>query len=304
MQYDTHTMIDVEIYRFLKTVSLGELTGKTYRTYIERFYWHCKDNDIDPDKVDAIHVQEWFATKPNWSNSTRVYAAAALRAFYSWKYGKAHPIMELKIRKKQPPPQRTLTGEEVLKVMASLDQHTYTGIRNLALITLMVDTGLRATEVCNVVLSRMDLKNSKLQVMIKGGEWGEAVYFDYTQDCIFRWLAIRPFIADPLCEHLMVSIGGKDPGKKMTRWGLRSTLERICKRAGVEGVSPHVMRRTFATLATENGAPSRLLQVAGRWKDIRMVETYTRTLQPEKIRPYSVVNRLMGLTVNEDDHDT
>lgn len=119
-----------------------------------------------------------------------------------------------------------------------------------------------------------------------------------------RWLAIRPFIAEPACDHLIVSIGGKEPGKKMTRWGLRSTLERICKRAGVQGVSPHVMRRTFATLATENGAPSRLLQVAGRWKDIRMVETYTRTLQAEKIRPFSVVDRLMGLTPENEDSQT
>lgn len=304
MQYDTHTMIDIEIYRFLKTANLGELTGKTYRTYIERFYWYCQDNKIDPDKADAIHVHEWFKTKPHWSNSTQVYASASLRAFYSWKYGKAHPMMELKIKKRKPPPQRTLTGEEVLQVMASLDNSTYTGIRNLALITLMVDTGLRASEVCNVLLSKMDLKSCKLQVLIKGGEWGEAAYFDYTQDCIHRWLAIRPFVADPTCEYLICSIGGKVPGKKMTRYGLRSTLERICKRAGVHGVSPHVMRRTFATLATENGAPSRLLQVAGRWKDIRMVETYTRTLQAEKIRPYSVVNRLMGLTTKEPDSKT
>lgn len=62
MQYDTHTMIDIDIYRFLKTANLGELTGKTYRTYIERFYWYCKDNQIDPDKADAIHVHEWFKT--------------------------------------------------------------------------------------------------------------------------------------------------------------------------------------------------------------------------------------------------
>jgi hypothetical protein len=61
------------------------------------------------------------------------------------------------------------------------------------------------------------------------------------------------------------------------------------------GIAKRYAADTFATLSTENGAPTRLVQLAGRWKDIRMVETYTRTLQPEKIKPFSVMNNIMGV---------
>jgi site-specific recombinase XerD len=292
-------VIDIDIYRYLKTRTLTKESSRNYRRYLEQFYWYCVDNKIDPDTADAITVQEWFDTRTEWSNAALRHAATALRGFYTWKYGATHPMTQLRVKHVEPPPQRTLDEEEVMKILASLDPTSHSGVRNLAIITLMIDTGLRASEVCNIELSRLDIKKNRIMVRVKGGRWGEAVYFDYTRHCIANWLAIRPFIAQPLCEYLFVSIGGKEPGTKMTRWGLRSTLERICRRAGVEGVSPHVMRRTFATLATEYGAPTRLVQVAGRWKDIRMVETYTRVLQPEKIKPYSVVNRLMGIQ-NQD----
>jgi len=295
----SRNVIDIDIYRFLKSTTLAKETRMNYRRHLEGFYWYCTDNNLNPDTADPITVQEWFDTHANWSNSTLVFASSALRAFYAWKYGADHPLMQIKVKREETPPQRTLNEEELLKILASLDSNTYIGIRNLAILTLMADTGLRATEVCNVQLARMDIKKKKIDVKIKGSRWGEAVYFDYTANCIAHWLSIRPFIASPVCEFLFVSIGGKWPGKKMTRYGLRTTIERICRKAGVEGVSPHVMRRTFATLAIENGAPSRLVQLAGRWKDLRMVETYTRALQPEKIEPFSVVNRLMGVNPTE-----
>jgi hypothetical protein len=39
-------------------------------------------------------------------------------------------------------------------------------------------------------------------------------------------------------------------------------------------------------MSTNNGAPSRVIQVAGRWSDIAMVERYTRTIEAEAIQPY------------------
>ena len=54
------------------------------------------------------------------------------------------------------------------------------------------------------------------------------------------------------------------------------------------------MRRTFATLAIKNGAPTRLVQIAGRWKNIREVERYTRALDAADLEPYSPVGNLFG----------
>ncbi len=291
-------MIEVEVRRFLQTVPLSPKTQYHYQHYICSFTWYCLDNGMNPEHVAPATVKEWFDTH-RWSSSTMHFAAAALRTFYRWKYGEAHPILAVRVRRVDPGPQRTLTAEEVSMLLSSINTRTEKGIRDLALLTLMIDTGLRASEVCDIEMRRLDIRNRKLTVRIKGGRWGEAVFFEYTANCLNNWLGIRPHIAEPYCDKVFCGIGGKTPGEAMTRFGIRTTVERLAKHAGIEHFSPHAMRRTFATLATEYGAPTRLVQLAGRWKDIRMVETYTRTLQPEKLKPYSVVNRLMGYDEHE-----
>jgi integrase len=51
-------------------------------------------------------------------------------------------------------------------------------------------------------------------------------------------------------------------------------------------ISPHDLRSSFATLSTIYGAPSRTVQLAGRWSSIEMVEHYTGNLRLEAIRAY------------------
>ena len=48
------------------------------------------------------------------------------------------------------------------------------------------------------------------------------------------------------------------------------------------------------TLAHQMGAPTRIVQIAGRWNDILQVEQYTRALRPEDFAPYAPVSRLMN----------
>ena len=143
------------------------------------------------------------------------------------------------------------------------------------------------------------MKNRRLTVKIKGGSFGEAVFFEYTSHCLINWLSVRPMLADPENLFVFCAIKGKTPGQQMTRYGVRMLLNVLSKKADIELVSPHAMRRTFATLATEHGAPTRLVQVAGRWKSIRMVETYTQRVKPEKIAPFSPVNHVMGIKTEE-----
>jgi site-specific recombinase XerD len=296
---DNKRMIDVEINKFISTSTLGERTAQTYRFYITEFAYYLIEQEIKLDQATALDVRTWLKTRANWKPATQYYAISSVRAFFRWKYGTGHPVLETRMKRVDSGPQRTLDQDELGKVLSSIDTSTAKGIRDLAIVTLMLDTGLRSTEVCSILLKNIDLKKMRINVITKGNRWGEAVYFEYTAKCLAGWLAVRPYWAAPDNEFLFSSVGGKTPGEKMTRYGIRMMLENLGEKAGIEHFSPHAMRRSFATLAIENGAPTRLVQAAGRWKDIRMVELYTRKLKSEKIRPFSVVNGLMGLTEPE-----
>ena len=166
------------------------------------------------------------------------------------------------------------------------------GKRDLAICSLFLDSGLRVSEVCSLELSRVHLHDFYCDVFIKGGHWERALFSEYTSSCIDNWLSIRSSFASPSCRSLFCSLGGNSSGSQLTREGLQRVVFYWGKEIGVK-LSPHDLRRTFATLATIAGAPSRLLQAAGRWSDISMVERYTRSIQVEGFRPYFPVNFVM-----------
>jgi integrase len=58
-------------------------------------------------------------------------------------------------------------------------------------------------------------------------------------------------------------------------------------------LSPHDLRRTFTTLSLKNGAPSRLVQVAGRWSSIEMVERYSQAITPGEYDDYFPTSKLL-----------
>jgi site-specific recombinase XerD len=297
----TKRMIEMAIHAYLKTSMLSDRTRELYRHYLLMFVDWMFKNKLDPEGVDLLNITDWFNEHPTWSASTKHTAAATIREFYRYQFGEQHPLTKVKVKRIDPGPQRTLTEEELAAVLGQIDTSSEQGIRNMAMITLMVDTGLRASEVCNIEMRRLDVKNKRLTVKIKGGNFGEAVFFEYTAHCLINWLSIRPMLADPENPFVFCAIRGKTPGHQMTRYGVRMLLNALSRKADIELVSPHAMRRTFATLATEHGAPTRLVQVAGRWKSIRMVETYTQRVKPEKIAPFSPVNHIMGLKTGEED---
>jgi site-specific recombinase XerD len=291
----TKDMIETAIQAYLKTAPIGDRTRELYQHYLMAFAEWIYANDLDPEQVNLLNVTDYFDSHPTWSASTKHTAAATIREFYRYQFGKQHPVTLVKIKRVDPGPQRTLNEEELTALLGQIDTSTEQGVRDMAIVTLLVDTGLRASELCGIEMRRLDIKNKKLTVKIKGGSFGEAVFFEYTQHCLINWLTVRPLVADPENPFVFCSLKGKTPGQQFTRYGLRNFLNTLSRKAGIEVCSTHAMRRTFATLATEHGAPTRLVQVAGRWKSIRMVEVYTQRVNPEKIAPFSPVNHIMGM---------
>lgn len=294
-------MIESDLMKMLSSCEMSPKTQENYRYYCLGFFewFFARYPEGDPSQVEPHQVMEWMKQYPRWAQSTRYSAVAGLKKFFRWKWGENHPVVTMRIKKIDPGPQRTLDQSELMQVLAGIDTTSDVGIRNMAILSLMADTGMRSSEVCNLELRRLDIRKQSLVVQVKGGGFAEKRFFDYTTACINQWLVIRPSIASPFVKFVFVSVGGKHPGMKMTVSGMRYITDQLSLRTGVVHFSPHSMRRTFATLATENGAPSRVVQVAGGWKSIRMVERYTQALKVDAIRPYSPIDRLLKEDLSE-----
>lgn len=218
---------------------------------------------------------------------------AAFRSFFGWCCGtqSESPALGVPFPKVKWRLQRTPSAAELLAVLAVCDGSAR-GVRDRAVLLLALDTGLRESELCRLRVLDVEMDRRRLVVQVKGGDDGEAVFSTETRSALVEWLVVR---GDRAAPEMFVSVGGKRPGSAVTPSGLRVMFRYMWKRAGLtRGFSPHDMRRAFATMAHRLGAPSRLVQVAGRWEDLRMVERYTASLTAEDFDPYSPVRGLLG----------
>jgi site-specific recombinase XerD len=277
-----------------------ETEEKYRRNLTEAAKWLGAQGIREPADVTSADLQQWLEGHPSWGPSTRHVAVTALRSFFGWAVGPARSPAHLVPLPRRPlRPQRTLSIRQAAALLESIDSSRRKGIRDLALVSLLLDTGLRSSEICRLELEHVEIERRSFQALTKGRRWERGVFSRYTQAILERWLAVRSEYAASGEGAFFVSVGGLTPGKHLTRHGLQLILRTLGREAGIGPISPHDFRRTFATLALRSGAPTRIVQVAGRWRSLAMVERYTQAIQPEDLDGHFPVAALMDLVPDQ-----
>lgn len=249
-------------------------TRSTYEFVLRRFAEEIRS----PEVCTPAEILKFFK-KANWGSSMCHTASVAIKKYLRWKYGALHPALLLRVKREESKPGRSLNAAQAGLLLESFDLATVKGRRDYAIACLALDTGLRVNELATLKLADIDFTARSLNVRIKGGAWDIAVFSEHTCSALVDW-----------CNHRRL---GDDRMFQVTRDGLRVIVRRWGEKIGIR-LSPHDLRRSFATLSSRNGAPSRLVQIAGRWSDLKMVERYTQDLEPSDFDRYFPVAKIAG----------
>ena len=150
-------------------------------------------------------------------------------------------------------------------------------LRNLALIRLLLNAGLRAREARELKIKHLDFKSGKLKVRGKGKK--ERVVWLSADDLILvrAWLTRRP--GAPSGDLLFTSLDGSRPVND--RW-LRRMVKRVAEQAGiVKDIHPHSLRHTFATDLLRSTKNLRLVQKALGHSNIETTMIYAHIVDEE-----------------------
>jgi integrase/recombinase XerD len=152
-----------------------------------------------------------------------------------------------------------------------------TGRRDQAIILVLLDTGLRASEFCSLKIRDVDLKTGRVEVAhgsqggAKGGK-GRVVYLGKTaRRTLWRYLAEQDEYTDT--DLPLFVLRGDRPFKPD---GLRHLINRIGKRAGIPGAYPHRFRHTFSVTYLRSGGDLFTLQALLGHTSLDMVRQYTK----------------------------
>ena len=257
-------------------------TRRKYGYSVRQFvaWW----NREDLENVKAVDVLKYLDFQ-DWAQTTAHLHATAIRQFYRFHFGKQHSVNSVNVPKGNARVGRSLSWEKIERLISLQDPDTEIGVRNIALISFMVDTGLRAAEVCAVKLSNVDLSAMKCEVHGKGDTWNLVMFGTNTRSALLRWIDLRFSIAR--CPNLFcsLSLAYKYRGLALTKEGLQGCFKKWSAELGFR-VSPHDMRRTMAVLMSEAGAPDRQIMLQGRWKSEKVFARYTQNVKLESGRRY------------------
>ncbi|MCU1235204.1 MAG: tyrosine recombinase XerD subunit [Candidatus Solibacter sp.] len=171
-----------------------------------------------------------------------------------------------------------LNLEEINRIIQAPDLTKPVGLRDRAMMELLYASGLRVSELCKLGIGDLDLNYQVLRTTGKGNKQrlvpvGKAAilavspYLETGRPALLKGRASR---------YLFVTARGGC----LTRQGFWKLLAGYGRKAGIfHGLTPHVLRHSFATHLLEGGADLRSVQVMLGHADISTTQIYTHVLR-------------------------
>ncbi len=198
--------------------------------------------------------------------------AVALKVFFRFLaqegYLEPNPAAAIplpRLPKREP---QVLSEEEVQRLLAVPDKRAFAGFRDYAMLVTMLDCGVRVSELLGLTLSDLDLDRQELLVRSGKGNKDRVVCFGLScRQTLRLYLSRRREVE---CPALFVNSLGQ-PLRVST---LEHALRRYARKAGIQRVTCHTLRRTMASMwVARGGGVWELSKVLGH-ADLTMLKHY------------------------------
>ncbi len=220
------------------------------------------------------------------SARSRARCLVSLRQFHRYLFREglsgSDPTSRIEAPKNLPALPKTLSREEVDRLLAGPKGETPLDLRDRAMLELLYATGLRVSELVGLRLAHVHREAGFLRITGKGGKQRIVPVGEVASEALELYLASgRPVLLKGQ-THDIVFVNRSGSG--LTRQGFWKMMKRRAREAGIfRDISPHSLRHSFATHLLENGADLRAVQTMLGHADISTTQIYTHVTR-ERLR--------------------
>jgi integrase/recombinase XerD len=255
-------------------------TLRSYRVAVEAYLQYCDDTDR-PRELTKQNVVAWIESQHERASATVRLRLIALKQFAKWLSAEedfdADGIVVIAPPKLSQAAVAGLTDNEVQRMVKICSGSQLRDKRDKAILRLLVETGLRASECLGLDITDINLDACLLQVRkAKGGKSKDrrVGFSPETASAVDRYVrARRVAILRPAEGPLWLS----ERGNRLTYTGLVSSLKERASDAGVADFHIHALRHSAAIRWLHSGGTEVGLMAHCGWQDRSMVARYVRS---------------------------
>ena len=258
---------------------LSQNTLNAYRQDLSNF-----SNWLNPvylEKANKINLLDYLAyrLKQGYSSRSTARSLSSLRAFYAYLLSKSliieNPTSKIQSPKLGHSLPKVLSEEDVEKLINAPNTKDPIGLRDRAMLELLYACGLRISELINLDVLNLNLRQGVVKVLGKGGKERLVPIGDQALDWISNYLTYG--------REQLINDNKKSPylflsnrGTGMTRQAFWYRIKLYANKSGVDrSLSPHTLRHAFATHLLNHGADLRTVQLLLGHTSLSTTQIYT-----------------------------
>jgi integrase/recombinase XerD len=261
---------------------LSQGTIDFYRKKLKHLIEFCNQKMIlDVINLTASEIRTFFLfLKEKGHNQGGIYAHfKVLRSFLYWYqeenelYEWSNPIRKVKVKSSNDSPLEP-ADINAIKAILKTCGNNYTGKRDKAIILMLLDTGIRASELISINHENINPITGVIQILNgKGGKFRVAYLSKKARLALRKYIEIKG-----ICQGALFT---SNESIQLTYSGLRMLLRRRSIKAGVIYQSPHSFRRLFALTMLRNGTDLFSLQLLMGHADLQVLRRYLKQVSSD-----------------------
>lgn len=255
---------------------LSQVTIKNYDYFVKKSFIDEGMGNVQVYELKIMAVKLYIREMQEKGLSTVTVQTFVrhMRAFLNYLYNKRYSDinwnMEIKLPKAFKATVEILMDDEIMMIFAQYkNAKTEYQIRDRAILALLLDTGIRASELCGIKMDDINLNQGFIKIRGKGAKERFVKISLITKKYIYEYLHKRP----------SVESGELFVGKMMMPlkyMGLKTMIYRLADTSGIERLHLHLLRHTYATrkILVDN-MDLFSLQISLGHTDLSMVRRYS-----------------------------
>lgn len=261
-----------------KADGLRDRTLKDYQKELGKFA--ATTNSLDEKELRKA-VVDYFAAIPDTSAAVYNRPYTYLKCFFSWcvdqEYLVYNPIDKEKLKKRRDDSNiNAATIDDVKRLLKACNRGSFTGLRNYTMILLMLDTGIRTSEITRLTKSDYDRTKGTITISRQTAKTKRTRIL-YLSDNVAT--SLNDYLKR-LPKNIPYIFPSRDANQLDTN-ELAREFRSLSEKAGVK-ITPYQLRHTFATYFVANGGNVFILQKLMGHSDIKMTLRYTDISENQK----------------------